>query len=260
MNLPCGLCHTSSSLLVCEQVAVWRAHLSALCHLRRAVRPVQSDQPDSSLFGVLPQSLLPKPRWGVQKKPHWEGNRTWTPRWLQEGGKADFKSVKFHFLSYQVASSLRLTPVSWWWECGVMPLCLPWGPCCSGAVTVQNLTALPAALTGGRQTTSCRLCLTSFAFSSFATCCPAPSSSSPTRASWWRCGGHAKPSSSTCHHRQRPPTPMLSLSRWACAFWTLREAFYHFLHLSHVCRYITDWPNSTGMVKEPIMTGVSLLF
>lgn len=168
------------------------------------------------------------------KIPHREGNRTWTPWRLQEGGKADFKSVKFHLLSYQVASSLRLMPVSWWRECGVMHLCLLWGPWCSGAITAQNLTALPAALTGRRQTTSCRLCLTSSAFSSSATCCPAPSSSSPTLASWWRCGDHARPSSNTCPHRRRPPTPTRSLSRWTCVFYTLQEAFYHFLYLFHV--------------------------
>lgn len=126
-----------------------------------------------------------------------------------------FNSVTFHLLSHQVASSLRPMPASWWRGCGVTHRCLPWGPWCGGAATARSRTALPAASTGRRPTTSCGLCPTSFASSSSATCCPAPSSSSPTPASWWRCGGHARPSSSTCPRRPRPPTPTLSSSRWS---------------------------------------------
>jgi len=115
--------------------------------------------------------------------------------------------------SDQGTGSPRRTPASWSSACGVTRPCSPSGPWHSGDVTALSLTARPAASTGTRPTASCRLCRTSSASSSFAMRCPAPSSSFPTRSFCWRCGGHARPSSSTCRHRPGPTMHTLSLSR-----------------------------------------------
>lgn len=147
-----------------------------------------------------------------------------------ENDHNNFHGIFFHFPSHQVASSLHHTRASWWLECGVMRLCLLWGPWRGGDVTVLNLMAWHVALTGRHPTMSFWHCPTSSAFSSSATHCHAPSSSSPTRSFCWQCRGHVRRSSSTCHHRLRRPMRMRSLSRWG----TLRESLYcHWLQVFH---------------------------
>ena len=123
----------------------------------------------------------------------------------QTNNHNNYRSIFLFLLSDQVTSSPLHMPASWWLECGATHLCLPSGPWHSGDITVPSLTAQPAALTGTHPTTSSRLCPTSSAFSCFAMHCPAPSSSSPTPSSCWRCGARVRPSSSTCHRRPRPP-------------------------------------------------------
>lgn len=150
--------------------------------------------------------------------------------------RPQLKSIFFYLLSDQVTSSAHHTHASWWLECGATRRSLLWGPWHSGGITVLNPTAQPAALTGTRPTTSLQRYLTSSACSSFATCCPAPSSSSPTHSSCWQCAGHVKPSSSMCHRRPRPPMRTLSLSRSedvTCVYIT-EHRFYRWQDLSRI--------------------------